>query len=190
MFLYLFLFLFLVCQSRSSWLPNSLANLLPRTRRRFDCQLFKVLLLCSSSCSHAQLPGQFSWSVLLSLPAVGPLFPAVVALFTTCMSALLFFFSLSTTSRTRLCFTAGSRCDCSSRFHGACSSSSSRASDFDDLFAHPRAAPRVLLVVRWVRHQPSRAARGPLAASPACTLSPTARCAWSRCFLRSCGFVT
>ena len=61
---------------------------------------------------------------------------------------------------------------------------------FDELFAHPRADPRVLLVVRWLRHQPSRAARGPLAASPACTLSPTARCAWSRCCLRSCSFVT
>ena len=26
-----------------------------------------------------------------------------------------------------------------------------------------------------------------MAASPACTHSPTARCAWSRCFLQSCG---
>ena len=163
-----------MCLSRSSWLPNSLACLLPRARRRFDCRLVEVLLLCSSSCSHAQLPGQFSSSDLLSLPAAGPLF--------------YFFFSVSTPSSARLCFT-----DCSSRFTShdvVCSSSSSRACDFDDLFAHPRADPRVLLVVRWLRHQPSRAARGPLGLSPACTLCPTARSAWSRCFLRSRGFVT
>ena len=43
---------------------------------------------------------------------------------------------------------------------------------FDELFTRPRADPRVLLVVRWLRHQPSRAARGPLAASPASTLTP------------------
>ena len=39
---------------------------------------------------------------------------------------------------------------------------------FDDLFAHPRADPRVLLVVRWLRRQPAlfpppRAARGVVA---------------------------
>ena len=45
-------------------------------------------------------------------------------------------------------------------------------------------------MVRWLRHQPSRAARGPLAASPACTHSLTERCAWSRCFFGSCGFMT
>ena len=73
-----------------------------------------------------------------------------------------------------LCVTAGPRCDCSSRLTSCdfvCSSSSSRASAFDELFTRPRADPRVLLVVRWLRHQPSRSSRGLLAASPAFTLS-------------------
>ena len=65
-----------MCLSRLSWLPNSLAYLLPRARRRFDCRLFEVLLMCPSSCSHAPLPGQ----VLLVSSLV----------LTSCRSALLF----------------------------------------------------------------------------------------------------
>ena len=136
-----------------------------------------------------------SWSVLLSFPAVGPLFPVVVALLLS---------SHCPPSGACLCLTAGSRCVCSSRCTSrdiACSSSSCRASDFRRT-AHPRADPRVLLVVRWLR-QPAftffswsagcvtslhvlRVVRW----RPACTHSLTARCAWSRCNLWSCGFVT
>ena len=173
-----------------------------------------------------------SWSVLLSLPAAGPLFPAVVALLPAAgplfpavvalspavgplfpaVVALspavgpLFYFLL-------IVYTV----QCPSLFHRwfALRLFVSRHATlfvralllepliFDELFAHPRADQRVLLVVRWLRHQPSRAARGPLAASPAFTC-----CAWSAgcvaslhslpqralrvecCFLRRCGFVT
>ena len=54
------------CAEPLTWslLPKSLASLLPRACRRFDCRLFDVLLLCSSSCSLARLPRPFSWSDL------------------------------------------------------------------------------------------------------------------------------
>ena len=92
---------------------------------------------------------------------------------TSCRSALLLS-SHCPPSNACLCVTAGSRCDCSSRFN--------------ELFAHPRADPRVLLVVltffswsagcvtslhvlrvvRWLRPQPAlspplHAARGVVA---------------------------
>ena len=127
-----------------------------------------------------------SWSVPLSLSAASPLFPAVVAI-SPAVGPL--FYSLSTPSSARLCFTAGPL-RLFVTFHVTRRCLFEFAEIFDELFDHPRADPRVLLVVRWLRLQPSRVARGPLAASPACTPSSTARCAWSRCFLRSCGFVT
>ena len=125
----------------------------------------------------------------MSLQAVGPLFPAVVALspavgllFPAVVALLpavgpLFYFLL-------IVYTV----QCPSLFHRwfalrlfvtllLVRALLLEPLIFDELLAHPRADPRVRLVVRWLH-------------PPACTLFSTARCACSRCFLRSCGFVT
>ena len=86
------------------------------------------------------------------------LFPAVVALLTSCRFAI-FPSPHCQLSRTCPCFTAGSRCDCSSRLTSrnvACSSSSLRALVFRRA-VHPSTC--------W----PTCSSRGPLASSPAFT---------------------
>ena len=122
----------------------------------FSCSAAWSVPLCRSlvltGCRSALLP-----AVVALLPAVRPLYPAVVALLIS---------SHCPPSSACLCFTAGSRCECVSRFTSRddpCSTSSSRASVFDELFTRPRADPRVLLVVRWLRHPPSRSSRGVVA---------------------------
>ena len=134
-----------------------------------------------------------SWSVLLVSPLVltscrSALLPAVS--FARCRSALLLS-SHCPSSSACLCFTAGSLRLFVTFYitHVACSSSSSRASVLDKLLTRPRADPHVLLVVRWLRHQPSLSLSPPPRAAGFVTSLSKLRAAvlMAGGWMRSCG---
>ena len=151
-----------MCLSRSSWLPNSLANLLPRTRRRFDCRLFEEVLVSRSA----------SWSVLLVSSLV----------LTSCKSAFLFsshcpvLVFVSPLVRAATVRHDSRRATLLVRallleplISTTCSSIHVLTHVFFSWSAGCVTRLHVLLVVRWLRHPPSRSSRGPLVASPAFT---------------------
>ena len=94
-----------VCQSRSSWLPNSLANLLPRTRRRLDCRLFELRFFCCAQVLLLTLAFLVSSLVLTSCRSA---LSRCGCSFTSCRSTL----SRCGCSFTS-CRSALSRCGCS-----------------------------------------------------------------------------